>query len=140
MKKIWIYGLIIAAIVVIGGGYIVHHNRAVKADNGDKTSLVKKGTLTIGLEGTYAPFSYRQDGKLKGFEVDLAKKVAEKAGLKAKFVPTAWDGLIAGIGANKFDVVKIYQTDIPDSSQELLIQPKADPCLPPSPCLHISFL
>lgn len=105
MKKNWIYGLIIAAIVVIGGGYIVHHNRAVKADNGDKTSLVKKGTLTIGLEGTYAPFSYRQDGKLKGFEVDLAKKVAEKAGLKAKFVPTAWDGLIAGIGANKFDVV-----------------------------------
>ena len=94
MKKNWIYGLIIAVIVVLGGGYSVHHNRAVKADNSDKTSLVKKGTLTIGLEGTYAPFSYRQDGKLKGFEVDLAKKVAEKSDLQAKFVPTAWDGLI----------------------------------------------
>ncbi|WP_220740694.1 transporter substrate-binding domain-containing protein [Leuconostoc miyukkimchii] len=106
MKKKWIYGLVIVVIFLIGGGYLLHNNSTtVKSDNGDKASLVKNGTLTIGLEGTYAPFSYRQDGKLKGFEVDLAKKVAEKSGLKAKFIPTTWDGLIAGVGANKFDVV-----------------------------------
>ena len=37
--------------------------------NSDVTAeLINKNELTIGLEGTYAPFSYRKDGKLEGFE------------------------------------------------------------------------
>jgi len=63
------------------------------------------GTLTIGLEGTYAPYSYRDNGKLDGFEVEYGKAVAKKLGLKAKFVPTKWDSLIAGLNAKTFDVV-----------------------------------
>ncbi|MFH5811175.1 transporter substrate-binding domain-containing protein [Companilactobacillus sp. FL22-1] len=72
-----------------------------KASSDTKTD----GTLTIGLEGTYAPYSYRDDGQLKGFEVDLGKDIAKKLGLKAKFVPTKWDSLIAGLNSNTFDVV-----------------------------------
>lgn len=64
-----------------------------------------KGTLTIGLEGTYAPYSYRENGKLTGFEVDFAKALAKKMNLKAKFVPTKWDSLIAGLNSKTFDVV-----------------------------------
>ncbi|AUI71672.1 transporter substrate-binding domain-containing protein [Companilactobacillus alimentarius] len=71
------------------------------ANNDTKT----QGTLTVGLEGTYAPYSYRDDGKLKGFEVDLAKDIAKKLDLKTKFVPTKWDSLIAGLNSNTFDVV-----------------------------------
>ncbi|MEL1206346.1 transporter substrate-binding domain-containing protein, partial [Staphylococcus epidermidis] len=41
-----------------------------------KDDLVTKDTLTIGLEGTYKPYSYRQNNKLVGFEVDLGKAVA----------------------------------------------------------------
>lgn len=69
-----------------------------------KPKLVKSGTLTIGLEGTYAPYSYRENGKLKGFEVDLAKDIAKEMGLKAKFVPTKFDSLIAGVQSKKFDI------------------------------------
>lgn len=70
-----------------------------------KDNLVNKGELTIGLEGTYAPYSYRENGKLTGFEVDLGKAIAKKLDLKAKFVPTKWDSLIAGLGSEKFDTV-----------------------------------
>ncbi len=70
-----------------------------------KSDLVNKGELTIGLEGTYEPYSYRENGKLTGFEVDLGKAVAKELGLKAKFVPTKWDSLIAGLGSGKFDTV-----------------------------------
>ncbi|MCP0887583.1 transporter substrate-binding domain-containing protein [Ligilactobacillus sp. WILCCON 0076] len=68
-------------------------------------NLVNKSELTIGLEGTYKPYSYRANGKLTGFEVDLGKALAKQLGLKAKFVPTKWDSLIAGVGASKYDVV-----------------------------------
>ena len=72
--------------------------------NSDVTAeLINKNELTIGLEGTYAPFSYRKDGKLEGFEVELGKALAKKIGVKAKFVPTQWDSLIAGLGSQKFD-------------------------------------
>ncbi|MFD1672614.1 transporter substrate-binding domain-containing protein [Agrilactobacillus yilanensis] len=70
-----------------------------------KSELKDSKTLTIGLEGTFAPYSYREDGKLTGFEVDLGKAVAKKLDVKAKFVPTKWDSLIAGLGSKKFDAV-----------------------------------
>ncbi|KRL96273.1 transporter substrate-binding domain-containing protein [Limosilactobacillus equigenerosi] len=82
------------------------------------SELKNKGELTIGLEGTYAPFSYRKDGKLTGFEVELGKAVAKKMGLKAKFVPTKWDSLIAGLGSGKFDVVMNDITPTPQRAKQ----------------------
>ncbi|MHC9531950.1 transporter substrate-binding domain-containing protein [Dellaglioa sp. BT-FLS60] len=65
-----------------------------------------KGTLTIGLEGTYRPYSYHDsNNKLTGFEVELGKELANKMDLKPKFVESKWDSLIAGLDANKYDVV-----------------------------------
>lgn len=82
--------------------------------------LVNKGELTIGLEGTYQPYSYRKDGKLTGFEVELGQQVAKKMGLKAKFVPTKWDSLIAGVGANKFDVALNNISETPERQKSYL--------------------
>ncbi len=95
-KKISLF----AGLIAISLGLVACSNQ--KSTNSE---VLNKGTLTVGLEGTYAPYSYRENGKLKGFEVDLAKAVAKKAGYKIKFVPTKWDSLIAGLGAKKFDIV-----------------------------------
>ena len=73
--------------------------------NSNKAQLKTPGTLTVGLEGTFSPYSYRENGKLTGFEVELARDIAKQADLKVKFVPTKWDSLIAGVGDKKFDVV-----------------------------------
>lgn len=64
------------------------------------------GTLLIGTEGTYAPFTYHdENGKLTGFDVDIAKEVGKRLGVEAEFVETAWDGMIAGLDAGRFDTV-----------------------------------
>ncbi|WP_057895805.1 transporter substrate-binding domain-containing protein [Liquorilactobacillus oeni] len=91
-----------------------------KKSTGFQSDLNQKGTLTIGLEGTYAPYSYRKDGKLTGFEVELGKALAKKMNLKAKFVPTKWDGLIAGLGSNKYDVVLNNITQTPERAKSYL--------------------
>ena len=67
--------------------------------------LVKPHTLTVGLTGTGGPYSYQKNGKLRGFEADLARKVAKKINLKPKFVTTKWDSLIAGLGSHRYDVI-----------------------------------
>lgn len=80
-------------------------SKSSTSSTSSQLKLQKSSTLTIGLEGTFQPYSYRKDGKLTGFEVDLGKAVAKKLGLKAKFVPTKFDSLIAGLDVDKYDVV-----------------------------------
>ncbi len=64
------------------------------------------GKLRIATEGTYAPFTYHdKDGKLTGFDVEIAEEVAKRLGVKAEFFETQWDGIFAGLDAKRFDVI-----------------------------------
>jgi len=75
------------------------------------------GVLRIGTEGTYAPFTFHDaSGALVGFDVEIGREIAERIGVKAEFVEGPWDGLIAGIDANRYDVV-INQVGITEERQ-----------------------
>ncbi len=64
------------------------------------------GALRVGTEGTYAPFTFHDDsGALVGFDVEIGREIAKRIGVEAQFVEGPWDGLIAGIDANRYDVV-----------------------------------
>ncbi|WP_138495962.1 amino acid ABC transporter substrate-binding protein [Paenibacillus pinistramenti] len=73
---------------------------------GALAAVKQKGSLQIGTEGTYAPFSFHDtSGTLTGFDVDIANEVAKRLGVKAEFVETQWDGMVAGLDAKRFDVI-----------------------------------
>lgn len=77
--------------------------------------IKSEGTLEVGLEGTYPPFNYQdKDGNLVGFEVDFARALAEELGVKAAFVPTKWDGMLAGLETKRFDVIINQVTITPE--------------------------
>jgi cystine transport system substrate-binding protein len=66
----------------------------------------KDGVIKIGTEGTYAPFTFHdKDGKLTGFDVEIAEEVAKRLGVKPEFVETKWDGMFAGLDAKRFDMI-----------------------------------
>ncbi|NBC70539.1 transporter substrate-binding domain-containing protein [Paenibacillus sacheonensis] len=75
--------------------------------SGDALAAIKSaGEITIGTEGAYAPFSFHdKSGKLTGFDVDVAQEVAKRLGVKAAFMETKWDGMLAGLDAKRFDMV-----------------------------------
>ncbi|CAH2828578.1 cystine ABC transporter substrate-binding protein [Salmonella enterica subsp. enterica serovar Agona] len=84
------------------------------ADEGLLNKVKERGTLLVGLEGTYPPFSFQgEDGKLTGFEVDFAEALAKHLGVKASLKPTKWDGILASLDAKRIDVV-INQVTISD--------------------------
>jgi polar amino acid transport system substrate-binding protein len=63
-------------------------------------------SLRVGMECTYAPFNFKTaDGKLDGYDVDVAKGVAKILGAELEFVCQKWDGMIPALLANKFDLV-----------------------------------
>lgn len=66
-----------------------------------------RGLLRIALEGTYTPFNFKdpKTGQLTGYDVDVARLVAAKLGLKPEFVTTEWAAILAGLGAGKYDVI-----------------------------------
>lgn len=64
------------------------------------------GTLRIGTEGTYAPFTYHDgSGALVGFDVEIGQEIAKRLGVEARFLEGKWDGLIAGLDADRYDAV-----------------------------------
>jgi cystine transport system substrate-binding protein len=81
---------------------------ALPAHAADLLDKVKaSGTLRIALEGTYPPFNFRdpKTGQLTGYDVDVARLVAAKMGLKPEFVTTEWAAILAGLGAGKYDAI-----------------------------------
>jgi cystine transport system substrate-binding protein len=78
----------------------------------------QRGTLRIGVEGTYPPFNHRDEqGKLTGFDVEIAEAIAGKLGVKPEFTTTEWSGLLAGLQAGKYDVI-VNQVAATDKRRE----------------------
>ncbi|MCL2810122.1 MAG: ABC transporter substrate-binding protein [Treponema sp.] len=67
---------------------------------------ITKGVLTVGVEVGYPPMEYYDtDGiTLLGFDIELTKALAEKLGLEVRYIDTAWEGILAGLDANRYDI------------------------------------
>ncbi|MDN3453313.1 MULTISPECIES: amino acid ABC transporter substrate-binding protein [unclassified Psychrobacter] len=64
------------------------------------------GTINVGTEGTYPPFTYHDEsGKLTGYDVEVTRAVAEKLGVEVDFKETQWDAMLAGLDSKRFDMV-----------------------------------
>ena len=64
------------------------------------------GEVRIGMEGTFRPYGYHDgSGALVGFEKEIGDLVARDLGVRATFVETQWDSLIAGVDAGRYDLV-----------------------------------
>lgn len=67
--------------------------------------ILKRGVMRVGMD-TFVPWAMKdKTGKFVGFEIDVAKRLAEDMGVKVEFVPTKWAGIIPALLTGKFDVV-----------------------------------
>lgn len=80
---------------------------ALSANAADLLETIKqRGTLKIAVEGTYPPFNFKdKSGQLTGFDVEIAKAIAERLKVKPEFTTTEWSGILAGLQAGKFDII-----------------------------------
>jgi lysine-arginine-ornithine-binding protein len=62
--------------------------------------------LRIGTEGAYPPFNFKDNnGKLAGFDIDIAEALSKEMGMECEFKEQDWDGLIPGLLSKKFDAI-----------------------------------
>lgn len=89
-----------------------------EANTSAKTEAPAENTFKVGLEAGYAPFNWTQmddsSGGVKidksaeyagGYDVEIAKKIAEGLGKKLVIVKTEWDGLVPALTSGKIDAI-----------------------------------
>jgi len=100
----------------------IHTTRADTLDEAKK-----RGTLIIGTEAAYVPYEFFKDGKIVGYDPDIADLMVAKLGVKADFIDTAWNGIIPALYAKKFDCIISAMTITKERSEKVLFSmPYAD--------------
>ena len=90
------------ALVAVGG--LLGANPAL-------AQVAPGGKLRVGVEGNYPPFSrLGADGKLSGFDIDIALAVCERMKVECTLVQQEWDGMIPALAARKFDLIVASMT------------------------------
>lgn len=60
----------------------------------------------VGTDAAYAPFESENPQKeIVGFDIDVVKAVAQKAGIEVKFVNTPWEGIFNTLGSGDRDLL-----------------------------------
>ena len=70
-------------------------------------NAMARDTLRVGTEPTFAPFEFldTKTQEFSGFDIDLIKAVADKAGYDVKVMNMGFDALIPALSAGTIDVI-----------------------------------
>jgi arginine/ornithine transport system substrate-binding protein len=69
-------------------------------------AFAQAAKVRIGVEGNYPPFSMiAPNGKLGGFDIDIANAVCAEMKAECTFVQQEFDGMIPALDARKFDMI-----------------------------------
>jgi polar amino acid transport system substrate-binding protein len=67
--------------------------------------VLRSGKLRVGMS-TFVPWAMQsKTGEWIGFEIDVARRLAQDMGVEIEFVPTKWEGLIPSLLTGKFDLI-----------------------------------
>jgi cystine transport system substrate-binding protein len=73
-----------------------------------------RGELRIAIEANTPPFNFKEDGQLSGFEVELGQMLANELDVRADFVITDSNDLLAGVESGKYDIAINHIAVTPD--------------------------
>jgi polar amino acid transport system substrate-binding protein len=106
---------VVCALVVVGlalGGSAV---AAAHDEAGVLSRIVKNGELRVGMSGNQPPFCVKsKSGELIGYEVDLAKLLANAMGVELKIVEKPFGQLLGALEAGEVDAVMSGMTMTPE--------------------------
>ncbi len=96
--------LAILLLCITGFSYAATIQQEISSSSTIET-VKKRGVLKVGMD-IFQPWAMKdKNGKLIGFEIDVATRLAKDMGVKVEFLPTAWSGIIPALLTGKFDVI-----------------------------------
>lgn len=82
--------------------------------------IKEAGVIRIAMSGAYPPFNFVNDSnEVVGFDPAVGAEIAKRMGVEVEIVTTAWDGIIGGLLANKYDAI-VGSMSITEERQEVV--------------------
>jgi polar amino acid transport system substrate-binding protein len=83
-------------------------------------SILKKGELVVGITGTQPPLNVtNKDGKMIGYDADIARLIAMNMGVKVKFSTMPFAELLPALKAGKVDMILSSMTMTLERNREV---------------------
>lgn len=116
--------LLVTLVFVLGACSSNNTDKSASTSTDKKADLLQdvknRGVLKVGVMGTYQPYNFLNKNKeMDGFDVDIAKEIGKRLGVKVEFVAQEFSGMIAGLQAQKFDTVISQMTITEDRKKQL---------------------
>lgn len=126
--------LFVTALLALG--LIACGGEKPAAENGGEASseviTVQDGKLIVGMEAAYAPFNWTQtddsngavaiegdSGYANGYDVQIAKRIADALGLELVISKTEWDGLPPAVNSGMVDVIIAGMSPTADRQKQI---------------------
>lgn len=93
----------IAKIALLGGAFA--SSLMMSQVNAAEVQTIEAGTIQVGSDQVYPPYDYIEEGVTKGLDADVMSLIAPKLGVEVKFQDTRFANLIAGLQANRYDLI-----------------------------------
>jgi ABC-type amino acid transport substrate-binding protein len=85
------------------------------------SDIKERGKLTVAMDVPYGVMEFFDDnGKIVGFEADLAREIAGVLGVEAELIDTEWDDIFINVKAGTVDIAISSMTITPERSAEML--------------------
>ncbi|KRK39644.1 substrate-binding periplasmic protein [Loigolactobacillus bifermentans] len=114
--------MFVAAVALFGFSALATTQTQAASKDTSWTSVKQSKTLTVGLSGDYAPWQTTStSGKLGGYDAAVARLVAKDLGVKVKFAPGQFAGLIPALNNGKTDILFAALQATPQRKKTLLL-------------------
>lgn len=100
--------------------------------NGEVVSTETGGVLKVGMEAAYPPYNWTQiddaNGAIKihdsieyanGYDVKIAKKIADELGMELQITKMSWDGLIPAVNSGNIDLIIAGMNPTPERREQI---------------------
>lgn len=102
-RKTILLDLVAVAVIVIYGWTVAHARRG--AADPVWTKLIQRGSLRVGSDPGFQPFTQQVGGTWSGYDVDLTAEIARRLGLRVEFKAVSYDALYDTLAAGEVDLL-----------------------------------
>jgi len=96
--------LFVTLALCIAFSLVISGCSSSKKDNSWE-EIQKKGEFVVGLDASFPPMGFTENGQIVGFDIDLAKEVCKRLGLNLKLQPIEWDAKELELETKNIDAI-----------------------------------
>ena len=102
---VWMRLLALAMILIVAVSALIASPVSANAAEIGDPSAVKGKTYAVGTDTTFAPFEYRENGKMTGIDMELIRAIAQEEGFEVTIQSLGFNAALQALSSNQVDVV-----------------------------------